>query len=381
MEIAIIGAGITGLTTALALHKMGFSCTVYEQASQLQPVGAGIWLQPNAIKVMDWLGLKQEILAQGVQLNKVEITNSQLEPFKKTNMGIVMDEEGHQITSIHRARLQQILYDAVVKNTSVHLGQTYQDHQVTDGKVRIQFSEGKKTSDLLLGADGIHSKVRNALFPQSSLRYAHQTCWRGISGYQLPPALQHSGREAWGKGIRFGFSQVSADQVYWFAVAKAAPGGKDQVMKVQSALIEKFKVFNPYVVKIIKHTAPDKIIRNDLYDLKKLSDWHKGPACLIGDAGHATTPNMGQGAGQGIEDAYYLSHFMTASSNYQAAFDHFQHQRRKKVDYVVNNSWRLGQAAHHPIGQNIMKLILKITPEKVMVKQMQKLFSIKKFSS
>lgn len=83
MKIGIIGGGISGLTTALTLHKMGLQSVVYEQANELNEVGAGIWIQPNAIKVIDWLGVKEKIMEQGIELNRMEITNTQLIPIKK----------------------------------------------------------------------------------------------------------------------------------------------------------------------------------------------------------------------------------------------------------------------------------------------------------
>ena len=109
MKIGIIGGGISGLTTALALHKWGIQSVVYEQANELNEVGAGIWLQPNAIKVLDWLGIKDKIKVQGIELNRMEITNTQLVPFKKIKHEIVQDEAGNKTIAIHRARLQQLL--------------------------------------------------------------------------------------------------------------------------------------------------------------------------------------------------------------------------------------------------------------------------------
>ena len=109
MKIGIIGGGISGLTTALALHKLGIQSVVYEQANELNEVGAGIWLQPNAIKVLDWLGIKDKIKALGIELNRMEITNTQLVPFKKIKNDIVQDEAGNKTIAIHRARLQKLL--------------------------------------------------------------------------------------------------------------------------------------------------------------------------------------------------------------------------------------------------------------------------------
>lgn len=377
IKISIIGGGIAGLTTALALNKVGIRSEVYEQAPELNEVGAGIWMQPNALKVLDWLEIGAVIRKNGVQLNRVEITNQNLRPIKKTKAAVVQDEYGNKITSIHRGKLQKILFDALPPG-SVHLGKSYQNHTSGQGRIQVQSNDSTLETELLLAADGIHSKVRKHIFANSSLRYSGQTCWRGIARISLPGELVQIGREAWGKQVRFGFSQVSSEEVYWFAVARAPQNEKDNLSTLQRDLALRFQHFHPIVADIIAHTERAKIIRNDISDLKRLHSWHKDRICLIGDAAHATTPNMGQGGGQGIEDAYYLSNILSQTENYPEAFERFQRSRREKVDYVVNNSWRFGQMAHSQFGQGVLKLMMKVTLDQVMEKQMHKLYAIQK---
>ncbi|MGJ3233851.1 FAD-dependent oxidoreductase [Marivirga sp.] len=374
MDIAIIGGGITGLTTALALAKQGIASTVYERAPKLNEVGAGIWLQPNALKVLNYLGLKETILKNSIELDRVDITDSQLHSFK-IGENTVQDHEGNKIVSIHRAKLQQILYEALPPN-SVKLDYDFQLLNQLSNKVEINFDAGKVEADYVFGTDGINSKIRKQLFPQSSLRHSGQTCWRGISDIQLPAELKNLGREAWGNRVRFGFSQISDDAVYWFAVAKAKPFEKDDVSKLKNDLNEKFKDFHQVVNQIINHTAVEKIIRGDILDLRRLGKWHHQNVCLLGDAAHATTPNMGQGAGQGIEDAYVLAKLFASDQFIGDTFSKFEDLRRTKVDYVVNNSWRFGKIAHSSFGTFLMKSIMKLTPESVINRQLEKLYSL-----
>jgi 2-polyprenyl-6-methoxyphenol hydroxylase-like FAD-dependent oxidoreductase len=123
MKIVIIGGGITGLTTALTLQKLGFSCQVYEKAPELKAVGAGIWMQPNAMKVLDWIGVGDQVRAAGQPLSRVDLTDRHLLPLKKLDRMHIQDESYNQIISIHRSRLQKVLYDALPLG-SVHLGQS-----------------------------------------------------------------------------------------------------------------------------------------------------------------------------------------------------------------------------------------------------------------
>ncbi|MEQ8303907.1 MAG: FAD-dependent monooxygenase [Cyclobacteriaceae bacterium] len=377
MKVGIIGGGITGLTTALALQKLGIQSVVYEQAKEINAIGAGIWLQPNAIKVLDWLGLKNEVKKQGIELDKMEITNPQLKPYKKIKSEVVQDAEGNQTVAIHRARLHNILYTELLKSNEVQLDKKYKSHTISTAGINLQFENGEDQVDILLGADGIDSLVRKAFLPESSVRSSGQVCWRGISKMNLPDSLKNLGQESWGKQIRFGFSQIHDGEVYWFAVANEEHLKKAEEVGRKEYLSKLFQDFSSVITGLIEHTEPAKIHQTILHDLNKLPVWYNGNICLIGDAAHATTPNMGQGACQGIEDAYYISRSLSKSlHSAEEAFQQFQSKRIKKVDYIVNTSWQFGKMAHSKVGQPLMKLMLKLTPESVMSSQMNKLYAI-----
>lgn len=372
MEIAIIGGGITGLTTALALHKMGIKATVYEQAAELNEIGAGVWLQPNAVSILNWLGLKNEVASEGMKLNKMEITYPNLKPIKPIKDEIVSDTNGNQTIAIHRGKLQKILYEAFKKVGTVELGMEYLSHSENNGDIVIKFAGKEKTTNVLLGADGINSNVRNTLQLPSTYRKSGQMCFRGISNIELPNELKNRGKEVWGKKIRFGFSEISDNYTYFFAVLNKEICPKNVT---SASLIEMFSDFHPIVSKIIEKT--NFLHHTELYDLKRLDTWYKSNTCLLGDAAHATTPNMGQGACQGIEDAYYFSKVMSKSPlTISKNFENFEKTRRKKVDHVVNTSWQFGKMIHNPLGQSVLKLIMKSTPDRVMNKQMKTLYAV-----
>ncbi len=376
MLVGIIGGGITGLTTALALRKFGFSSVVFEEAKEFKPVGAGIWIQPNAIKVFNWLGIGEHIKQTGIEIDNVEITDSKLIPFKRRNSELV-DGEDNKIVAIHRVELQKILVQEVQKSTQINMGTKYLSHETHDTGIAVTFEEGSKVVDILLGADGINSQVRKSIVPNSTLRNSGQVCWRGISQMDLPGALKHSGKEAWGNQIRFGFSQIAANKVYWFAVAKQSQLKQTASQDEKEVIADLFSTFSPIVKRLIANTNSAQIHKAILHDLKKISTWCNYKVCLVGDSAHATTPNLGQGACQGIEDAFYISKYLSESKEDPAkAFRTFEKQRAEKVDYVVNTSWRFGKMAHSAFGQLIMKSMLKLTPERIIKKQMNKLYHV-----
>lgn len=372
MKIAIIGGGITGLATALALHKVGLQATVYEQAASLNEIGAGIWMQPNAMKVLQWLNLDKRVSQEGRTLNKMEVTLANLKPVKRIKEAIVADERGNQTTAIHRGKLQHILYNAFTEVGDVELGKAYRSHSLQGDKVTIQFDKGTATADIVLGADGIKSGVRANMGLPSVYRPTGQVCCRGIAHIDLPNELQQEGKEMWGKQMRFGFSEIAEGKVYFFAVMSTSLAPSQLNLDTLGAT---FAHFHPVVKKIIQST--DQLHTTELEDLKRLPTWHNDHTCLIGDAAHATTPNMGQGACQGMEDAYYLSQLLKDNQgNATFAFRQFEAMRRKKVDYIVNNSWTFGKMAHSPIGQAFMKGIMKLTPDNLISKQMNQLYAV-----
>lgn len=383
MNIAIIGGGITGLTTALALSKFGIKAKVYEKSPELNEIGAGVWLQPNAMRIMDLIGIKAEIESLGFTINKMEIANKNLVPFKEIKSNVVQDDYGNQTVAIHRGRLQKLLFEKV--SDSVVLGKDYSGFQKQGDQYEISFKDGSTAkADIILGCDGINSKVRKSmpLLANANLRNSGQTCWRGITKFKLPDHLYSKGLENWGKNVRFGLSQISEEEVYWFAVARTKDLNNIDYSKKEIA--ELFSNFNPLVKEIIESTDDKAIHKAELCDLERLFTWRDNEVYLLGDAAHATTPNMGQGACQGIEDAYYFSNLFHKMVKENLGSDLtlkiFEYSRREKVDYIVKNSWRFGKAAHSPIGRGVLKTIMKLTPEKVMSNQMSKLYNIKEFN-
>ena len=147
---------------------------------------------------------------------------------------------------------------------------------------------------------------------------------------------------------------------------------------MQQKLLTMFSDFHSVVKQLICATSEDKIIRNDINDLKTLTRWHKNNICLIGDAGHATTPNMGQGGAQAIEDAYYLSHLHTSVAN-ENSFESFQKKRQPKVNSIVKQSWTTGKIAHWKYGTGLRNQLIKNIPKKIDLKKMIEMYEIEKF--
>ncbi|MEO9803579.1 MAG: FAD-dependent monooxygenase [Reichenbachiella sp.] len=379
MKFTIVGGGISGLTTALAFEKLGVEYELYEAAPALNELGAGIWMASNAMQVFGWLGIADEVQGQGMSLEHVEVADQSFRTINTTDQQIIVDALGYSIVSIHRARLQKILFNQLPAE-KIHLGMALESIDQEDEKVTANFKDGSTViSNALIAADGIHSVVRNQLFPHSVLRYSGQTCWRGIAKLELPEKLSRSCVETWGNRVRFGISVIGENEVYWFAVAEAASGGKDNQKNLKSKLKQMFKDFAEPVQSILEATPSEKIIRSDISDLKPLDAWSDRRVVLIGDAGHATTPNMGQGGAQGVEDAYYLGQIIKRESDPVRSFQIFEKTRKKKVNQIVSGSRNVGRLAHIEYGRSIRNFLMRMVPPAMTNRQMIKLYSIQEF--
>ncbi|WP_166385251.1 FAD-dependent monooxygenase [Polaribacter sp. 11A2H] len=378
MKYTIIGAGIGGLTTALAFEQKGIDYQIFEKAAVLNEVGAGIWLAPNALQVLESLGVLEDVITNGNFIDRITIGKQDLSPISDSHQDFIKDIFGYTTVAIHRAALQKLLFDKIPKE-KIFLNKGFESFkEIAANKIEITFNDtSKTTNDFLIAADGINSKVRKQLFPESKKRYSGQTCWRGITNRVLEDHLLHRGFELWGNKIRFGISKVSKDKTYWFAVVLAKENEQVEVRLVKEKLLKMFSEFDPLIIDLIAATDIDRIIKSDIHDLKPLKKWHKNNICLIGDAGHATTPNMGQGGAQAIEDAYYLSDLIAKNKD-KNVFELFQQKRQKKVDLVVNQSWMTGKMAHWKYGRGFRDFILKSVPKSIINKKMITLYQLEK---
>lgn len=374
MNIDIIGAGIGGLTTAIALEQKGFKIRIFEQAKQIKEVGAGIILANNAMQVYEKLELQKVIDENGNPISSMNITKSNLKPLSKIDLSYFEQKHNTRSIAIHRGKLQQILIDKL-KSIEINL-----DHKLTtivknDNGYDLNFENGNQIqSSTVLGADGLNSIVRRNIFPNNSIRNANQICWRGVTEYELPFKYRNELNEAWGKSERFGFVQISENKVYWYAL-KSFKKNKNEFSI--NDLHQYFSSYNPIIKDIINSTQKEQINTAEISDLKPTNIWFKENVCLIGDSAHATTPNMGQGACQAIEDAFVLSECL-CKYEINKAFSEFQKLRLLKAHQVVKASWLIGKMAHlkNPILIGLRNQMLRLTPSSVNRKQNEQIFQL-----
>ncbi len=375
-DFTIIGGGIAGLATAIALEQKGFSTEIFEAAPEIRAAGAGISLAPNAALALRKLGLEKAVAEKGEPLSALSI--------RRANGRLITQADGLQIArkygashyAIHRGALHLILLTNLLR-PAIHAGKRAVGVREKGKTAIVQFHDGAEhEARALIVADGIHSPIRRQLLPGSAPRYAGYTCWRAVVEFDGPMPVEAT--ETWGPNGRFGIVPLKGKQIYWFA-CKAAPANDTRYKNFTVGDIHSlFKGYHAPIPEIIRQTSNSELLWNDIIDLKPIPEFAFGNTVLIGDAAHATTPNMGQGACQALEDAVILAEEAARHDNPEEAFRQFGKRRLARTHYVVKRSWALGriaQAEHRLLGA-MRDALFALAPASVTERQFDFLYDV-----
>ncbi|WP_062349974.1 FAD-dependent monooxygenase [Herbidospora yilanensis] len=293
----VVGAGIGGLTAAAALRRRGWAVTVLERAASIEPVGAGLAMAPNALRALDVIGVGDPVRRLSAFQGSGGIRTKTGKWLSRTSAEAAQERYGDPTVLLHRAELVDLL---AAQAPEIELG-TPVESVTADGVVTT--AKGELRADLVVAADGLRSRVRAQLFPSlPGPVYAGVTSWRLITPYAgARPS------ESWGDGQVFGVMPLAGDQVYAYATVPAPPGGSspDELADLKRL----FAGWHDPIPAVLGGTDPAKVIRTDIFSLETAPPaYHSGKVALLGDAAHAMTPNLGQGACQAIEDAVTLAY-------------------------------------------------------------------------
>lgn len=376
MKIVIIGAGIAGLTAGIALKKFGYDVIIYEQVKEIRPVGAAISLWPNGVKCLNYLGLKDKVAALGGQMDHLSYVDGiHGDVMTAFSLMPLIQDSGQRPYPVSRAELQRMLMDEF-GHENIHLGTKVIALEEHENCVHFTFEDGRKDSaDLLIGADGTHSMTRRyVLGEQVSRRYAGYVNWNGLVKASEEIAPQHQWTTYVADGKRVSLMPVSDGRFYFFFDVPLPVGLENNKQTYRSDLEDYFEGWCPQVQRLIQNIDVEKTNRVEIHDIEPFLKFYKGHVVLIGDAAHSTTPDIGQGGCQAMEDAIYLARALQVNSlGIVDALSRYQSKRnerakemvlraRKRCDITHMKDSDITQAWYSELrkekGENIMKGIL-----------------------
>lgn len=370
----IIGAGIGGLCSALSLRQQGWEVTVFDKSIELKETGAGIVLAANAMRALEQLGVADQVRAVGSKIGAAEIRTwtgkllVQLPAHKQAKI------YGTYSYLIHRAELQLILRRAVEAHNSIQLQKQFVDYKETNGRVEAIFADGStEDTDVLIGADGVYSAVRDRLFGQSAFRPSGYMAYRGVCAFEDEsyPHEVGGGFEALGPGKRFGYSNLGNGRVFWFAAINVARNAIPPISERKAIVKKHFRGWYGPIEEVIEATEAEQILVHNILDRSPLKQWTLGRVTLLGDAAHPMLPNLGQGGAQAMEDAIVLSRCLKKNQDVRTALLEYEKERLARTAQIVNMSRNMGRVMQfeNPVLILIRNQVLSRISEEFYIKR------------
>jgi 2-polyprenyl-6-methoxyphenol hydroxylase-like FAD-dependent oxidoreductase len=322
----VVGAGIGGLAAAIALRRAGWQVEVRERATRLHPLGAGLSMWPNAVRALDALGLGDRVRMVATPVGESVVRRWDGRLLARPDVGGYPARYGAPLLAVHRADLHRVLLGAAGE---VRLGAEVAQVDELD-------------ADVVVAADGVNSRARAAVVGDGyAARPAGYVAWRAVVDGALSTPC---GGEHWGRGERFGWLPLTGERVYWFATAAARPGGRPPDGEL-AELRRRFTRWADPVPALLAATPPAAVLRHDVRDLRPdLPTFIRGRVALLGDAAHAMTPDLGQGAAQALEDAVVLAACLERA-DVAAGLAAYDAARRPRTQAIARQARRLGRVA------------------------------------
>ncbi|GAB3905653.1 FAD-dependent monooxygenase [Microbispora bryophytorum] len=340
----VVGAGIGGLTAALALAHKGWEVTVLERAASIEPVGAGLAVAPNALRALDVIGAGDEVRKLSAIQGRGGVRLPDGRWLARTTAEDAAARYGDPIVLLTRAALVGILAGRLPQG-ALRMNSRVESVDPATGRVTVAGAAETIEADLVVAADGIRSRTRSALFPgHPAPVYAGVTSWRAI--VPLPGVTGASetvpASETWGRGLVFGVMPLAGGQVYCYATA-AVPAGL-RAADERDELLRLFGRWHDPIPALLDAADPAAVLRHDIYSLDTpLPAFHAGRVALLGDAAHPMTPNLGQGACQAMEDAVVLAERVSPRGDLAAGLAVYSRERLARTTPIVRRSRSIGR--------------------------------------
>ena len=366
LKVIVVGAGMGGLTTALAMRQAGYEVEIYDRVSALRPAGAGISLWSNGVKVLNRLGLGDAIAAIGGPMEHMAyydgktgdvLTNFSLSP--------LVEQVGQAPYPVARTDLQQMLLDAFGAE-QVQLNKCCVAIEQTADSATAVFEDGHRaTGDLVVGADGTHSVIRSHVLGQpTERRYVGYVNWNGLVPVSDAIAPANSWDIYVADGQRASVMPVGCDRFYFFLDVPLPKGTENNPDSYRQELLAHFAGWAKPVQTLIQQLDPDKTNRVEIHDIEPLKTLVKGRVALIGDAAHSTAPDLGQGGCQAMEDAWTLANWLyTTNISVSDALERYQTSRLERVAQIILKARKRSEMTHGKVPDKTQQWYTELASE------------------
>lgn len=360
-NVVIIGAGMGGLATAIALRAQGINVEIYEQAKELLPIGAGITLFPNGLKTLAKIqpDLVDSLILSGSETQGVNLKTKTGQLLGKNEISL-KSRYGFPMLNIRWSLLQSILVSALPKDI-IHLNYRLIDFHQNDENVEVYFDNNKRiNADLLIGADGLNSSIRSKLLPDDKLRYGGRMSWRWVIPYQhelLLPNEVSLMTSSDGKNVML----IDVGGGYIFASAGALSPEislSENGIDIKNRVSREFADWCEPISDIIDATDPEDIVERPIFDRAPVSRWSENRVTLLGDAAHPMVPSLGQGANTAFEDGYILAQCLCHSSSIEDAIGLYEEKRVHRTQVIQSRSALQGSRAYDPDSDKYLQGVM-----------------------
>ncbi len=356
MKISIVGAGLAGLTLALALQKAGFRPIIYEQSPTLGEVGAGIMLTPNSSRILIHLGLKDQLFAASLQPQNNYLHNYVTDEIvSASNLGIrTYRASGVPFCTIHRADLHAMLRRSVqtIDPDCIRLDYSLARLAEDGAEIRLEFENGAvERAEIVIGSDGIRSVVREQLFESTKPIFTGNVAWRGV--VDNTHDLYHMDSSDMGNWIGPGRNVVvypirNGRELNYVAISKREAWVEEgwNVRSSPEELVEEFPGWSERMLAMFANTSPERCYKWGLFDRDPMIKIVRGRVALMGDAAHPMLPFLAQGSAMGIEDAIVIARCLESSTDPVQSLKAYEATRLERTSWIQMQARKVQQLFH-----------------------------------